>query len=72
MVTDPALPTCGLADGDYVGMLKGIPISIEGQGFYLATIVIGVERGWITRDEGRQRAVRALNQQILPCLGSVD
>ena len=61
VVTDPSVPTYGLADGDYVGVLKGIPISIEGQGFYLAAIVIGVERGWITDDEGRERAVRALS-----------
>jgi len=60
VVTDPALPTYGLADGDYVGLLKGIPISIEGQGFYLAAIVIGVERGWIPLDEGRERAVTVL------------
>ena len=60
VVTDLALPTYGLADGDYVGVLKGIPISIEGQGFYLAMIVIGVERGWITSDEGRERAVTVL------------
>ena len=61
VVTDPDLPTYGLADGDYVGVSRGVPVAIEGQGFYLATIAIGAERGWITFEEGYERAVGALN-----------
>ena len=36
------------------------PIAIESQGFYFAAIVIGVERGWITRAEGEQRILITL------------
>ncbi|MBT3381292.1 MAG: hypothetical protein HN742_22260 [Lentisphaerae bacterium] len=59
-VSDPAKPTYGLTDGDYVGLGKYSPIPVESQGFYLCAIVIGVERGWITREEGCQRAVATL------------
>lgn len=30
-------------------------VSVAGVGFQLAAIVVGVERGWITRDQGRER-----------------
>ena len=53
-------PTYGLTCGDYVGLGNYSPIPIESQGFYFATIVIGVERGWITREEGYARTVIAL------------
>jgi hypothetical protein len=53
-------PTYGMNAGDYVGMLKNIPIAIENQGFYFSAIVIGVERGWITRKAGEQRALDAM------------
>lgn len=33
-------------------------VSVAGVGFQLAAIPIGVERGWITRREGRERALR--------------
>jgi len=35
-------------------------ISIGGVGFQLSAIPIGVERGWITRDQGEQRTVQIL------------
>jgi len=59
-VSDPKSPTYGLTDGDYVGMGMYSPIPVESQGFYLAAIVIGVERGWIGREAGRSRALIAL------------
>jgi hypothetical protein len=34
--------------------------SVAGVGFQLSSIPIGVERGWITRDEGRHRALTVL------------
>ena len=59
-VPDPKSPTYGLTNGDYVGLGRYSPIPIESQGFYLAAIVIGVERGWITKRAGYERAVIAL------------
>ncbi len=59
-VSDPTKPTYGLTNGDYVGLGIYSPIPIEAQGFYLCAIVVGVERGWITRNEGVERAVIAL------------
>ncbi len=59
-VSDPKSPTYGLTNGDYVGLGRYSPIPIESQGFYLAAIVIGVERKWISRKEGYGRAVIAL------------
>ena len=58
--SDPKSPTYGLTNGDYVGLGRYSPIPIESQGFYLAAIVIGVERGWITKKAGYERAVIAL------------
>jgi len=59
-VSDPAKPTYGLTNGDYVGMGIYAPIPIESQGFYLAAIVIGVERRWISRQAGYDRALLTL------------
>lgn len=59
-VEDPQSPTYGLTNGDYVGLGRYSPIPIESQGFYLVAIVIGAERGWITRKAGHDRAVIAL------------
>lgn len=62
-MSDPASPAYGFTIGDYVGMediYKNPPIAIESQGFYFAAIVIGVERGWITREEGEQRILITL------------
>ncbi|MDA7879017.1 hypothetical protein N9B09_01955, partial [bacterium] len=62
-MSDPASPAYGFTIGDYVGMediYKKPPIAIESQGFYFAAIVIGVERGWITREEGEQRILITL------------
>lgn len=36
---------------------SGTTVSTAGVGFQLASIPIGVERGWITREQGRERAV---------------
>ena len=52
-ISDPNSPTYGMTSGDDVGLGRYSPIPIESQGFYFAVIVIGVERGWITRQEGR-------------------
>ena len=60
-VSDPKSPTYGMTNGDYVGLGVYSPIPIESQGFYLAAIVIGAERGWITREEARRRVLLALN-----------
>ena len=49
-----------MTNGDYVGMNKYSPIAIEEQGFYFAAIIIGVERGWITREEGEKRILITL------------
>ena len=62
-MSDPASPAYGFTIGDYVGMediYKTPPIAIESQGFYFAAIVIGVERGWITREEGAHRTLITL------------
>jgi hypothetical protein len=59
-IDDTALPTHGMNAGDYVGMIRNVPIAIENQGFYFPIIVIGVERGWITREEGEQRTLAAM------------
>ena len=58
--SDPKSPTYGMSNGDYVGLNKYSPIPIEHQGFYFAAIVIGVERGWIPREEGRKRIITCL------------
>lgn len=60
-ISDPKSPAYGMTCGDYVGLNQYSPIPIESQGFYFAAIVIGVERGWITREEGRNRARITLN-----------
>ena len=57
---DPRSPTYGMTNGDYVGMNKYSPLSIEEQGFYFTAIIIGVERGWITREEGEKRILITL------------
>ena len=60
--SDPNSPTYGMTNGDYVGMekYKYVPIAIEEQGFYFAAIIIGVERGWITREAGEKRILITL------------
>lgn len=60
-VSNPDSPTYGFTSGDYVGIHRAAPIAIESQGFYFAAIIIGVERGWITREEGEQRILITLN-----------
>ena len=57
---DPQSPTYGMTNGDYVGMNKYSPLAIEEQGFYFAAIIIGVEREWITREEGKARILLTL------------
>ena len=57
---DSESPTYGMTNGDYVGMNKYSPIAIEEQGFYFAAIIIGVERKWITREQGRKRILITL------------
>ncbi|MDP7133101.1 MAG: hypothetical protein QF437_21575, partial [Planctomycetota bacterium] len=59
-VSDPKSPTYGMTNGDYVGLGRYSPIPIESQGFYFAAIVVGVKRGWITREDGYKRAVITL------------
>jgi len=43
---------------------KGPVSSVASVGFQLASLPIGVERGWITRAQGRQRAVRILHHLL--------
>lgn len=57
---DPKSPTYGMSNGDYVGFNQYSPIPIEHQGFYFAAIIIGVERGWISREEGQKRIIITL------------
>ena len=57
---DPKSPTYGMSNGDYVGFNQYSPIPIEHQGFYFTAIIIGVERGWISREEGEKRIIIAL------------
>ena len=52
---DPKSPTYGMTNGDYIGIHNYVPLAIEEQGFYFTAIIIGVERGWITREEGEKR-----------------
>lgn len=35
-------------------------VSVAGVGFQLSAIPIGIERGWISRDEGRERALKII------------
>ncbi|MHC5115492.1 MAG: hypothetical protein ACYSQY_00290, partial [Planctomycetota bacterium] len=60
-VSDPDSPTYGMTCGDYIGMDMPSPVVIEEQGYYFAAIVIGVERGWITRQQGYDRVLITLN-----------
>ena len=57
---DQDSPTFGMTNGDYVGLNKYSPIAIEEQGFYFAAIIIGVERKWITREQGKKRILITL------------
>ena len=57
---DQNSPTFGMTNGDYVGLNKYSPIAIEEQGFYFAAIIIGVERKWITREQGKKRILITL------------
>ena len=58
--SDPKSPTYGMTNGDYVGMRKRSPLAIEEQGFYFTAIIIGVEREWISREEGEKRILITL------------
>ena len=57
---NPKSPTYGMSNGDYVGFNQYSPIPIEHQGFYFTAIIIGVERGWISREEGEKRIIITL------------
>lgn len=57
---DSNSPTFGMSNGDYVGLNQYSPIPIEHQGFYFAAVIIGVERGWISREEGEKRIIITL------------
>ena len=57
---DENSPTYGMTNGDYVGMNKYSPIAIEEQGFYFSAIIIGVERKWNTREQGKKRILITL------------
>ena len=57
---DPKSPTYGMSNGDYVGLNKYSPIPIEHQGFYFTAIIIGIERGWISREDGEKRIIITL------------
>ncbi|MEK9983700.1 MAG: hypothetical protein VW879_03070 [Opitutae bacterium] len=57
---DPNSPTYGMSNGDYVGLNRYSPIPIEHQGFYFTAVIIGVERGWISREDGENRIIITL------------
>lgn len=58
-VTDPDSPAYGLIrDGN--GPNDANRASIASVGFGLSAIVIGVEKGWITKEEGHERALGTL------------
>ena len=59
-ISDPKSPTYGMTNGDYIGIHNYVPLAIEEQGFYFTAIIIGVERGWITREEGEKRIIITL------------
>jgi len=59
-VSDPASPTYGMFDGDYIGYDTRSPLVIEEQGLYFMAIITGVERGYITRQQGQERILTAL------------
>ena len=59
-VTQADKPTYGMVNGNYIGLHVGRQISIEGQGFLLAAMPIGVSRGWIDRAVGYERSLRVL------------
>jgi len=56
----PVKHTYGLFNGNNVGMVENAQVCIADQGFYFTGIVVGVERGWIDRQEGYDRIVLAL------------
>jgi hypothetical protein len=63
-VRDESLPTYGLNAGDYVGLRRHVPLAIESQGFYFPVIILGIERGWIEHEAGRQRVLAALDSLL--------
>ncbi len=63
-VRDESLPTYGLNAGDYIGIHRHVPLAIESQGFYFPIIILGIERGWIDREVGRQRVLAALDSLL--------
>jgi len=60
-VQDPKSPTYGMVCGNYVGLEMPVQIAMEEQGFAFCAIVIGVDRGWIPREEGEKRILITLN-----------
>src|SRR5262245_31132269 len=57
---DPGKP--GHATGMAPDRTSKPTVSVAGVGFQLSALCIGVERGWITRDQGRQRAELILHK----------
>lgn len=57
---DQNSPTFGMTNGDYVGLNKYSSIASEEQSFYFAAIIIGVERKWITKEQGKKRILITL------------
>ena len=55
---DGAEPLSGMA---LEGNNRGSTITIGGSGFGLMALVVGMERGWITRDQGLERVGRILS-----------
>lgn len=55
---EPSIP--GRATGMVPDRTSGPTVSVAGVGFQLSGICIGVERGWITREQGRERALLIL------------
>ncbi len=55
---DPSKP--GRATGMVPDRTSKPTVSVAGVGFQLSGLCIGVERGWITREQGRERAILIL------------
>lgn len=60
-------PARGVATGMVADRTSKPTVSVAGVGFQLSGICVGVERGWITRDQGQRRAeliLRSLRDNV--------
>lgn len=57
-------PERGIATGMAPDRTSKTTVSVAGVGFQLSGICVGVERGWITRDQGRERCELVLKSLL--------